>query len=63
MAKFKRTRAGKVIHLAGCYLAARAQKSWDWEWAEDKTRDEIFAMVAELGYHCCQKCKPLEVAR
>jgi hypothetical protein len=61
--KYVRTRRGKVVHLATCYLAVRAQVSWNWEWAEDKARDEIFAKVAELGYHCCGKCKPLEVTK
>lgn len=56
-----RTKSGTTIHKPDCWhLGARTNaRPVPWDWAKDKTRDQVLHVVLEFGYHCCATCKPL----
>lgn len=56
--KLVRTRGGSMVHRADC-KRIKSVNIFSWEWADDKTEDEIIRCIIEFGYRTCKDCKPL----
>lgn len=52
-----RSTRGKVVHRRDCGWKGKTTTPWDW--ADDKTRPQIAAVIILHGYRACGKCKPL----
>jgi hypothetical protein len=61
MTRLVRTRGGAVVHLEACTAITTNAKPW--EWAEDRTDDEIRRSLAMIGSRACTVCKPMAEGR
>ena len=52
-----RTRGGLVIHRKDCQYAGTGLP---WNWAAEKTPDEILNAMDQYGIRACLKCRPIE---
>jgi hypothetical protein len=51
-----------MVHRADCpqILRGAVKQVTQWQWADDKSREEVVAMVAALDCRTCQHCRPLQ---
>jgi hypothetical protein len=56
------SRKGRMVHRADCsqILRGAVKQVEPWAWADDKSREEIAAMVEALDWRQCQHCRPLQ---
>jgi hypothetical protein len=51
-----------MVHRSDCpqILRGAVKQVAEWPWADDKSREEVVAMVEALDYRTCQHCRPLQ---
>jgi hypothetical protein len=60
--KLVRTQQGRMVHRADCpqIIRGAVKQVTQWQWADDKSREEVAAMVDALDWRTCSHCRPLQ---
>jgi hypothetical protein len=60
--KLVRTQQGRMVHRADCpqIIRGAVKQVTQWQWADDKSREEVAAMVDDLDWRTCSHCRPLQ---
>lgn len=62
MVRFVRTQSGLIVHRHDCPKLGISSNAAPWNWAEERSLDEIRAAIAMVGSRACRACKPTEGA-